>query len=265
MNKKELQIKKRIIDAFNIYGHLKRLHFVTKDNEEYKIEFLDRWKYKDLLKDEDFLNEINYFIFSKKDTKKLLKHTFFEKEDITFLTKLSNKNIDKSKIIKLKNGNIITPDISNHAFEMFVKRFIIFYHFYHKHQENFSKKLMKIYNEKLLPLIEEDNYLKKKENRKKIEQIIREQMQDASVFNLKKTLYRKKDIRNMLRRINKYGSDYKIFNHPFLFILDNNATNVLTIELYSSNFPDLDFLNKFIKNIETKNYLKFKQELEKKI
>jgi len=265
MNKKQLQIKKRIIEAFNVYGHLKRLHFITNYNEEYNIEFLDKYHYKDLLKDEEFITNINYFILSKKDIKKLLKHTFFEKEDITLLTELSNKNVDKSKIIKLKNGNIVTPEISNHALEMFVKRFTIFYIFYHNHSENFSKKLIKIYNEELLPLIEKDNYLNKEESRKKIKIIIRNQMQEASVFNLKKTLYRKKDIKNMLRRIEKYGSDYKIFNHPFLFILDNNATNVLTVELYSSNFPDLDFLNKFIKNINTKNYLKFKQELEKRI
>jgi len=201
---------------------------------------------------QNFLNKIKQkqefkIRLNSKNEKKFFKlyKKSFTPDKISEIFFMRNKG--EYKVIA-KNGRVIEFDISEHAFNRFVERLLIFYKVFGHRKFDVSKKL-KEQAKQIEEFIKNKTLIKNKE---KVKNLIIEYIENATPLK-EKSLYRIKDKVNMKRRAKQYEDENKVLklvSHPFLFIINVEEGILKTIELYSSSFPFIDLLNKKSREFE---------------
>lgn len=178
-------------------------------------------------KEDDIIKISNKYIYLLKE---------FSFEDLKpFLNHSNNFNF-----ITYKN-KYITFNLSNHACEQLLKRMIYIYVKGNKFE--WSVRMQNIYNNYLDIIV---NILKNKEtyfdliNNEHVIKIVKALLNGSEVFTLEKS-GRYRDKKSFIRRDNLNGKAVRYFNHPFMFIVQDDYLK--TVELYSSS-EDCRHLNK---------------------
>lgn len=195
----------------------------TKNNIIYDITNIKNFEYQE----DDIIKVSNKYIH-------LLKEFYFE-ELAPFLNHNNNFNLITYK------DKYITFNLSNHACEQILKRMIYIYVKGNKFE--WSVRMQKIYNSYFDIIVE---ILKNKNtdfdlvNNKYVLDIIKAILKGSKVFTLEKS-GRHRDKKSFIRRDKNQGKALRYFNHPFMFIVQDDYLK--TVELYSSS-EDCRHLNK---------------------
>jgi len=165
---------------------------------------------------------------------------------------LSEYNIDMLKDffshdnnfnIFLKTNKYVTFNLTHHAVEQFIKRFIYIY--LNNDKFEFSSYMKRVYSDNLDYTIDtiinlnEDVYLNEDTN---LINLIKMVISDSEVFNYEKNTGRWRDKLAFTRRETEMSNTIRYFNHPFMFVVQDTICK--TVELYSSS-QDCRHLNKF--------------------
>lgn len=194
-----------------------------KNNLIVDITNINKIKYKE----DDIIKISNKYIHLFKD------YSFEELKP--FLNHSNNFNLITHK------EKYITFNLSNHACEQLLKRMIYIYVKGNKFE--WSVRMQNIYNTYLDIIV---NILKNKEiefdliNNRYVIEIIESLLNGSEVFTLDKS-GRHRDKKSFIRRDNLNGKAVRYFNHPFMFIVQDDYLK--TVELYSSS-EDCRHLNK---------------------
>lgn len=141
------------------------------------------------------------------------------------------------------NNKYVTFNLTHHAVEQFIKRFIYIY--LNNDKFEFSTFMKTIYNNYLDYTIDtilnlnEDTYLNEDDT---LIELIKLIIGKSEVFNHEKSTGRWRDKLAFSRRENEMTNTIRYFNHPFMFVVQDNICK--TVELYSSS-QDCRHLNKF--------------------
>lgn len=205
---------------------------------------------------------IKKYTYNPKDkiilSKKYLNLKLFTFEECKLIYENFINTEHKKNKICIKKGKIFDFNISKHAREQFVKRFILLI----KHKDchfNLSNELLNIGHNNLKRFISmyKNNTINNEENIKFIDNLIINIIKNSELISFK-NINHPIDKSKFRQRINKRNVDtFLFFNSPFLFIFTNNNL-IVTIELYSQSYyyRDLNFLcnkkndfNKYIENL----------------
>lgn len=150
---------------------------------------------------------------------------------------------DNNFSVITNSGKYVTFNLTHHAVEQFIKRFIYIYLTNDKFE--FSTEMNIIYSEyfdyilNVLHTLNEDVYLNEDE---KLINLIKLVINNSEFFDYEKSTGRWRDKLAFIRRETEMINTIRYFNHPFMFIIQDNICK--TVELYSSS-QDCRHLNKF--------------------